>query len=112
MTKVQHRITRITKCDSDDDCIAVLFREIPPPEMVESYMKSAQVEWSKSGHTGLIPKEMQTKIKYDRLTHALCEMHFPYLEWQKRNLMLNQKVEINLPLSLDDVILLKEELDT
>jgi len=68
------------------------------------YLISATKAWKRDGMPGAIPKDMLEVIRKERFKNNEFTMHFPYHEWNNRNLMLNQQVDIDMPLVLSDVL--------
>jgi len=110
MTKIRHVIVSISKCDRDQDCIFVKFNELTKPEHMAKYLASAAYSWTRDGMPGTIPDDILDNIRKERFQKNEFTMHFPFLEWQQRNLLLNQQVDIDMPLQLSDVVLIEPEI--
>ena len=76
------------------------------------YLEEAKKSWEESGLPGTVPKELLDHIRQHRFQHNDFPMHFPFHEWSKRKLMLNQKVEIDMPLRLCDITTVDEDQGT
>lgn len=109
MTKIEHTITSIRQCNRDTECIVVIFSEFNSPKDMAEYLEEAKKSWKESNMPGTVPKELLDHIRQHRFQHNEFPMHFSFHEWSKRKLMLNQKVEINMPLQLGDIIAVDDD---
>lgn len=103
MTKIKHVITSIRQCNKDKQCIVAVFSELITPADMAGYLEEVKESWKEQGLPGSVPKEYLDHIRKHRFQHNEFPMHFPFHDWSKRKLMLNQEVEIDMPLQLTDV---------
>jgi len=51
---------------------------------------------------GVIPKDIIIQLRNHRFKNEF-EMRFPFIDWAKRDLKIMDKVEIDMPLQMDDI---------
>ena len=100
MTKILHYVSSI---NHKDEFVWVKFQEIVTPESMANYLQDAQDSWTNQGLPGNIPQNTIDQLRQQRFKNEF-EMKFPFVLWQKRNLLIQDKVEIDMPLQLTDIL--------
>jgi len=107
MTLIPHYVSKIFL--RDDEVIIVTFQEKVSNNVMKDYLEQAQADWTKQGLPDKIPISTLNQVRNDRFKNEF-QMRFPYHLWKQRDLKINDLVSIDMPLVLDDVISVKEEL--
>ncbi len=100
MTKITHYVSSI---NHKDEFVWVIFKEIVSNESMAKYLDDAKKAWKKDGMPGELPLNLMTSLREQRFKNEF-EMKFPYVLWSKRDLRIHDKVEIDMPLQLKDII--------
>ena len=100
MTKILHYVSSI---NHKDDSVWVSFQEIVSNNTLIKYINDAKKAWREQGMPGEIPQSTIEQLREQRFKNEF-EMRFPFVEWSKRNLRIHDKVEIDMPLQLQDIV--------
>ncbi len=100
MTKINHYVSSINQ---KDKFVWVKFQEIVTNETLIKYLDEAAKAWKEQGLPGNIPQSTLDQLREQRFKNEF-EMKFPFVDWAKRNLRIHDKVEIDMPLQLKDII--------
>lgn len=100
MTKISHYVSSINQ---KNDFVWVKFQEIVSNETLVKYIDDAKKAWKDQGLPGELPQSTIDQLRTQRFKNEF-EMRFPFVDWAKRNLRIQDKVEIDMPLKLDDII--------
>jgi len=100
MTKIEHYVSSINQ---KDDFVWVKFQEIVTPDSMAKYLADAQASWTEQGLPGKLPQNTTDLLRQQRFKNEF-EMKFPFVEWSIRNLKIHDKVDIDMPLQLKDII--------
>lgn len=100
MTKISHYVSSISQ---KEDFVWVSFQEIVTPKSMALYLNDAAKSWKEQGLPGEIPQHTINQLREQRFKNQF-QMKFPFPQWAKRNLKILDKVEIDMPLQLKDII--------
>lgn len=100
MTKISHYVSSI---NHKDDFVWVMFQEIPTNETMIKYIAEAAISWKECNMPGELPQNIIDQLRVSRFKNQF-EMKFPFVDWVKRDLKIQDKVEIDMPLRLTDIV--------
>jgi len=100
MTKIPHYVSSISQ---KDDWVWVIFKEIVSNKVVIKYIKDAKESWERQGLPGELPKSTIQQLREHRFKNEF-EMKFPFPQWSKRDLKIMDRVDIDMPLQLKDIV--------
>jgi len=100
MTKITHFVSGITQ---RENFVWVSFQEIVSKETLIKYIDDAKASWKRQGLPGEIPQATIEQLRIHRFKNEF-EMKFPFAEWSRRDLRIHDKVEIDMPLQLIDIV--------
>ena len=100
LTKILHYVSSINQ---KDDFVWVTFQEIISPGSMANYLEDAVKSWKEQGMPGEIPQRTIDQLREQRFKNEF-QMKFPFPQWAKRDLRIHDKVEINMPLQLKDIV--------
>lgn len=100
MTKILHYVSSI---NHKDDFVWVLFQEIVSADSLAKYLNDAKKAWKDQGMPGEIPQHTIDQLRQQRFKNEF-EMKFDFPAWSQRNLRIHDKVEIDMPLQLEDIV--------
>ena len=100
MKKILHYVYSLSE---ENDFVWVLFQEIVTPESMAKYLNDAAKSWKEQGLPGEIPQRTVNQLREQRFKNEF-QMKFPFTQWAKRDLKIHDKVEIDMPLQLKDIV--------
>ena len=99
MTKILHYVSSI---NHKEEWVWVSFQEIVSNQTLIQYIEDAKKAWKNQGLPGDLPQSTIEQLREQRFKNEF-EMKFSFVLWAKRNLRIHDKVEIDMPLQLQDI---------
>jgi len=100
MTLTQYFVNGIYQINQG--AVTIQFKEKISNKTMETYLETIQKDWVRQGFGTTMPIETMAQYRQKRLDTTF-QMNFAALEWAKLNLKMNDLVEINIPVSINDI---------
>ena len=99
--RIRHSVAGIE--NAGNGMVMVTFKEVISNKAMKEYLERAQKDYNSQGFAGNIPIPMLNQIRESRFKNEFRQQ-FPLAKWELKGLLIGDQVDIDMPLTIDDIV--------